>query len=179
MQIINGWLREAKKCESPNFNQRPAESKVSLLVIHNIALPPETFGANYIEQFFQNCLPVDDHPYFKTIEELKVSSHFLIKRDGELIQFVSCDNRAWHAGKSSYCGQDNCNDYSIGIELEGADDIQYEDLQYCKLAALTQAIQVAYPEITKERITGHEHIAPERKTDPGPAFDWDMYRSRL
>ncbi len=179
MNIRKGWLEGAKQCPSPNFNHRPCGALINLLVIHNISLPPNTFGNNYIEQFFQNSLPVDEHPYFQTIAELSVSSHFLIKRDGEIVQFVSCDDRAWHAGQSSFCGQGNCNDYSIGIELEGADDIPYETAQYRQLTRLTQAIQLAYPAITSERITGHEHIAPDRKTDPGPVFDWQAYRESL
>jgi AmpD protein len=179
MIIVDGWGDEVTQCVSPNFNTRPNDQNISLLVIHNISLPPKQFGNHYIEQFFQNCLPVNDHPYFKTIENLEVSSHFLIKRTGEIVQFVSCDDRAWHAGLSTFGGVENCNDYSIGIELEGADDIAYTNEQYEKLSILTKAIQVAYPKITGSRITGHEHISPGRKTDPGPRFDWVMYRKSL
>lgn len=175
MNIINGWLDTAKHSPSPNFNSRPANASISLLVIHNISLPPKCFGNDYIEQFFQNSLPVDEHTYFKEIAHLQVSSHFLIKRSGAIVQFVSCNDRAWHAGQSTFLGEENCNDFSLGIELEGADDIDYESVQYRALVELTHAIQQAYPAISKERITGHEHIAPDRKTDPGPAFDWPAY----
>ena len=179
MELVDGWLNTAKKCHSPNYNERPEHTPVSLLVVHNISLPPKRFGNDYIERFFQNDLPIDDHEYFQSIANLKVSSHFLIKRSGEIVQFVSCNDRAWHAGQSCFCGTDNCNDFSIGIELEGADDIAYDEEQYNQLAALTAAIKAAYPEISNERITGHEHISPGRKTDPGPAFDWDRYRSLI
>lgn len=179
MKICNGWLAGARKCPSPNYNERPQAAPINLLVVHNISLPPKSFGNNYIELFFQNCLPVGEHPYFETIRDLQVSSHFLVKRNGEIVQFVSCNDCAWHAGQSSFCGQENCNDFSIGVELEGADDIPYQAIQYSQLAALTNAIQESYPEITKERITGHEHIAPQRKTDPGPAFDWTLYRNSI
>jgi N-acetyl-anhydromuramoyl-L-alanine amidase len=179
MRIINGWLDVAKHLPSPNFNSRPHNAPINLLVIHNISLPPKCFGNNYIERFFQNCLPIDEHSYFKTIEGMQVSSHFLIKRTGEIVQFVSCEDRAWHAGKSVFLGEENCNDFSLGVELEGADDINYEPLQYQALIELTRAIQHTYPEICLDRIAGHEHIAPGRKTDPGPAFDWVAYRTRI
>ena len=179
MKFINGWLDEAKHVPSPNFNCRPDQSVVNLLVIHNISLPPNQFGGAYIEQFFQNCLPWDEHPYFKSIEGLEVSSHFLIKRDGELVQFVSCFDRAWHAGASEFCGVDNCNDYSIGVELEGSDCEAYTSAQYSQLAELTKLLQTEFPEITRERITGHSNISPGRKTDPGESFDWERYVSKL
>jgi len=129
--------------------------------------------------FFQNELSIDQHPYFVEIAELQVSSHFLIERTGTLVQFVNMNDRAWHAGLSSFAGRDNCNDYSIGIELEGTDDIPYTDAQYKVLADLTKAVQYQHPAITMDRITGHEHIAPGRKTDPGPAFDWLRYRADI
>lgn len=179
MNIVDGWLAEAKKVPSPNFNQRPLNATVNLLVIHNISLPPEQFDNSYIEQFFQNQLPTGDHPYFETLIGVEVSSHFLIKRDGKLIQFVSCNDRAWHAGKSSFCGVENCNDFSIGIELEGTDTQAYTEAQYASLAELTQSIQVSYPEVTSDRIVGHCDIAPDRKTDPGESFDWQYYRKCL
>ena len=148
-------------------------------MIHNISLPPEQFGGDYIQALFQNCLNPDDHPYFREIHQLTVSSHFLIRRDGSLLQFVPCDRRAWHAGVSCFAGRENCNDFSIGIELEGADTVPYEDVQYATLTELTALLQCHYPAIDDTRITGHEHIAPGRKTDPGPAFDWTTYRARL
>jgi len=179
MKIVDGWLTQATKFSSPNFNIRPINQAVNLLVIHNISLPPAEFGNCYIEKFFLNQLPYDDHCYFEQLKGLEVSSHFLIKRSGEILQFVSCDNRAWHAGQSSYCGKENCNDFSIGIELEGTDHIPYEISQYNALHLLTLAIQNTYPEITNSRITGHEQISPGRKTDPGPSFNWPTYLARL
>jgi len=179
MKLINGWLDEAKHVPSPNFNSRPDQPTVNLLVIHNISLPPSQFGGAYIEQFFQNCLSWDEHPYFKSIEGLEVSSHFLIKRDGELVQFVSCFDRAWHAGTSAFCGVDNCNDYSVGVELEGTDCEAYTSAQYSMLAGLTKSLQAEFPGITRERITGHSDISPGRKTDPGDSFDWGRYLSKL
>ena len=174
-----GWLKGVKHVPSPNYNDRPDDSLVSLLVIHNISLPPGQFGSPYIEQFFQNKLSWNEHPYFKSIEGLEVSAHFLIKQDGELVQFVSCDDRAWHAGASSFCGEDNCNDYSIGIELEGTDMAAYTEAQYSGLIALTKQLQAKFPEISVARIKGHSDIAPGRKTDPGESFDWSRYLKAL
>lgn len=179
MQVLNGWLDEAKKVPSPNFNERPANKPVNLIVIHNISLPPETFDTPYIELFFQNKLPCSAHPYFESLRGLEVSSHFLIKRQGEIVQFVSCNDRAWHAGQSTFCGEANCNDYSIGIELEGTDCLPYTEQQYKMLRELTQALLQAYPAISKERITGHQTIAPDRKTDPGESFDWQGYLASI
>lgn len=179
MKIVNGWLTQATCIESPNFNQRPAGVSINTLVIHNISLPPGQFGTQYIEQFFLNQLPCHVHPYFETLRGIEVSSHFLIKRDGEIIQFVSCLDRAWHAGASRFCGQDNCNDFSLGIELEGCDDVPYDDRQYQALIELTRAIQTAYPEIVAQRITGHSDIAPGRKTDPGDSFQWSRFLGGL
>lgn len=170
-----GWLLQARQCPSPNYDQRPAGTTVSLLVIHNISLPPGQFENGYIEAFFQNQLNPQAHPYFATIAELKVSSHLLIKRNGECLQFVPFEQRAWHAGVSCFNGVAACNEYSIGIELEGTDDVPYTDAQYQQLVDVTEKIQQQYPAITASRITGHEHIAPGRKTDPGPAFDWPRY----
>ncbi|MEH6469482.1 MAG: 1,6-anhydro-N-acetylmuramyl-L-alanine amidase AmpD [Porticoccus sp.] len=170
-----GWLVEARRVLSPNFNSRPAQTGVSLLVIHNISLPPGQFGGPYICDFFTNSLDTSCHPYFEEISDLKVSAHLLIDREGNLIQFVSFDDRAWHAGESCYEDMNNCNDYSIGIELEGADNMPYSDHQYDVLAALTRTLSIQYPTITKQRIVGHSDIAPGRKTDPGPAFDWQRY----
>ncbi len=175
MQVNEGWLSGVIHCPSPHFNQRPTGESISLLVIHNISLPPGEFGGGHVQQFFQGKLDSAAHPYFTFIAEMQVSAHFLIERTGQITQFVSCLDRAWHAGQSRYAGRDQCNDFSIGIELEGADDVPYSDAQYQALSALTQCLRKAYPAITLSRITGHEHIAPGRKTDPGPAFDWGRY----
>lgn len=179
MMIVDGWLDAAKRCPSPNFNQRPKGEQPCLLVIHNISLPPGRYGGGFIEAFFQNSLDSSKDPYFKEIQNLQVSAHFLIARDGALTQFVSCLDRAWHAGVSVFCGRENCNDYSIGIELEGQDSEAYTAEQYESLAYLTGAIIEAYPKINSEQIVGHCHIAPERKTDPGPAFDWLRYKTSI
>jgi AmpD protein len=179
MSFENGWFEMAERCISPNFNARPAGQKPQLLVIHNISLPPKQYGGGYIERFFQNQLEPTEHPYFEEIAHLEVSAHFLIRRDGSLVQFVSCDARAWHAGVSCYQGRDNCNDFSIGIELEGCDDEPYKDEQYTSLTQLTNAVMAAYPLISPSRVTGHEDIAPGRKTDPGKAFDWPRYKASL
>lgn len=176
--IKDGLISPGLWCPSPNYNSRP-KAEISLLVIHNISLPPAQFGGNFIEQFFQNKLNKTDHPYFAEIFELKVSSHVLIKRDGQLIQFVNLNDRAWHAGQSCYQQRENCNDFSIGIELEGTDDLAYTDEQYQVLSALTKVLLQAYPDINKTRITGHDQIAPRRKTDPGNAFDWQRYFQSL
>lgn len=175
----SGRFPDARWCPSPNFGPRPDGSSISLLVVHNISLPPEQFGGPHIENFFCNCLDTTAHPYFETIAELKVSAHALIRRDGSVIQFVSCLDRAWHAGRSSFQGKEECNDYSIGIELEGADDVPYTDDQYRALARLALLAMTAWPEITPGRIAGHSDIAPGRKTDPGPAFEWSRFRALL
>ena len=177
--ILNGWLNIAQKIPSPNFNRRPENTGVSLLVIHNISLPPGEFGGGFVQQFFQNTLDARTHPYFETIASLQVSAHLFIERDGKVTQFVSFADRAWHAGASSYDGVANCNDYSIGIELEGTDDRPYTDAQYSQLAKVTRQLLLTYPTLTPERIVGHEHIAPGRKTDPGPCFDWSRYFAQL
>ncbi len=179
VHINDGWIEGAEPCLSPNFNQRPDNTAISLLVIHNISLPPGDFGGGYVQQFFQNKLDASVHPYFATIAELKVSAHLFIERDGKITQFVPFDSRAWHAGSSSFAGVANCNDYSIGIELEGADDIPYTDAQYTALEKVSRQLLLTYPKLTPERITGHSDIAPGRKTDPGPAFDWQRYRNVL
>lgn len=166
-----GWLNGAKHIPSPNFNARPS-NEVSLLVIHNISLPPGQFATGMVEALFTNQLPIDAHPYFKQLEGLRVSAHFLIERSGEIKQFVSCNDRAWHAGTSSFQGRENCNDFSIGVELEGTDDLAYTDNQYNSLNMLIKILKNHYPSIKKDRICGHSNIAPDRKTDPGPAFDW-------
>lgn len=174
-----GWLKNARAVPSPNFNARPPGADISLLVIHNISLPPGQFAGNDVEQFFCNRLDCSAHPYFAQIADLKVSSHLFIRRDGEVVQFVSLFERAWHAGRSDFEGQVECNDYSIGVELEGADDLQYSEAQYARLIELSRQLMVLFPAITADRIVGHNHIAPGRKTDPGPAFDWQFYLSHL
>lgn len=174
----SGWCHGIRHCPSPNCNVRP-RGEISLLVIHNISLPPGQFGTGKVQAFFQNRLVADEHPYFAGIATLQVSAHFLIERDGAITQFVSCNERAWHAGQSSFGGRENCNDFSLGIELEGTDEQPFADAQYAALVALTRVLQRAYPALTLERICGHSDIAPTRKTDPGPAFDWPRLRAAL
>ena len=174
----SGWCDGIQHCPSPNFNQRPL-GEVSLLVIHNISLPPGQFGTGKVQAFFQNRLDAGEHPYFAGIASLKVSAHFFIERDGAVTQFVSCNQRAWHAGQSLFEARDNCNDFSLGIELEGTDDLPFTVAQYTALIELTGQLQAAYPAITTDRICGHSDIAPGRKTDPGPAFDWPRLRMAL
>ncbi|WP_246125086.1 1,6-anhydro-N-acetylmuramyl-L-alanine amidase AmpD [Exilibacterium tricleocarpae] len=174
-----GWLRGVQRVVSPNFNRRPPGASVSLLVIHSISLPPGRYGGGHIERFFTNSLDLSEHPYFQTLVDLRVSAHLLIARDGGVTQFVSCFDRAWHAGASCYQQQDNCNDFSIGIELEGTDVDAYTDEQYRELAAVTRALLGAFPELTPQAIAGHSDIAPGRKTDPGAGFDWRRYRADL
>ena len=179
MGVDGGWLEGAEQCHSPNCNARPDPADISLLVIHNISLPPGEFGGVCIREFFCNELDCDTHPYFDRLRDLKVSAHLLITRAGALVQFVPFDRRAWHAGVSRFEGRDNCNDYSIGIELEGTDTAAYTEAQYASLAQVTGELMQAYPAITPGRITGHSDIAPGRKSDPGPAFDWPYYRGLL
>jgi AmpD protein len=174
-----GHLGIARWMGSPNADERPSGIDPDLLVIHNISLPPGHFGGPWIEQLFQNRLEADAHPYFATIAGLRVSAHLLIRRDGEVLQFVELHRRAWHAGRSVFQGRPECNDYSIGIELEGSDDRAFTDVQYQRLALASALIRERYPAITPERITGHQDIAPGRKTDPGPGFDWPRYRAQL
>lgn len=174
-----GWLANAVQCPSPNVNKRPAGQDISLLVIHNISLPPGEFGTGCVVDFFCNQLDSAKHPYFSTIAELKVSAHLFIDRLGNLTQFAPFMARAWHAGSSVFQGVEDCNDYSVGIELEGCDNIAYTNAQYTALAAVTLQLLKAYPKITSERIVGHCDIAPERKTDPGLAFDWARYHFLL
>ena len=172
----DGWAADAVRRPSPNFDARAEGTPVSLLVIHNISLPPGQFGGPYIEDLFCNRLDCDAHPYFDQLRTLRVSAHFLIRRDGEVMQFVSAGDRAWHAGVSSFCGRERCNDFSIGIELEGTDFEAFDPRQYESLASLTLALCLRYP-LTD--VAGHEHIAPGRKTDPGPCFDWGHFRKSL
>lgn len=178
MKVVNGIIDQAQWLPSPNFGERP-QTDISLLVVHNISLPPGQYGGGYVQQFFQNGLSPDEHPYFAEIANLQVSSHLFIERSGKLVQFVNLNDRAWHAGISAFKGRENCNDYSIGIELEGCDHEAYTEAQYRVLADVTQALMLAYPDITPERIVGHEHIAPGRKTDPGPAFNWSAFKKDI
>lgn len=174
-----GWLSSATHIPSPNCNERPDAGDISLLVIHNISLPPGEFSNGCVEQFFCNQLDHSAHPYFQEIEGVEVSAHFLISREGEVVQFVPLPERAWHAGVSCFEGRDGCNDFSIGIELEGTDSEPYSNNQYRSLIALTRTLMQTYPQITRERIVGHSDIAPGRKTDPGPAFDWARFKQAL
>lgn len=174
-QIIEGLLSPAAVHLSPNQDARPDQQDISLLVIHNISLPPGQFGGPYIEQLFCNGLNPEEHSYFKDIYQLRVSAHVLIRRGGEVMQFVPFHRRAWHAGQSCFRGRTCCNDYSIGIELEGSDDLFFMDAQYQALSAITRCLMQRYQHLTIDRICGHEHIAPGRKTDPGPHFDWRRY----
>ncbi len=178
IDTATGTLQEARKVASCNCDSRPDDEDISLIVIHNISLPPGEFGGPYIDQLFTNQLDPDTHPYFREIHELRVSSHLLIRRDGQLIQYVPFHQRAWHAGVSEYCGRERCNDFSIGIELEGTDELPFEDIQYTQLAKIIIELRRCYPAIAKDAITGHSDIAPGRKTDPGPAFDW-AYLNKL
>ncbi|MGI2854830.1 1,6-anhydro-N-acetylmuramyl-L-alanine amidase AmpD [Shewanella algae] len=177
-QWHDGWYRQANHSPSPHFNRRP-DAEVSLLVIHNISLPAGHFGLPYIEQLFLGQLDVAADASFAELKGLQVSAHFLIRRDGELRQYVSVDQRAWHAGVSSFQGRSGCNDFAVGIELEGTDDSGFTEAQYHTLITLTQNLRLAYPDISKERIVGHSDIAPGRKTDPGPGFDWQRYLQAL
>ena len=172
----DGWYQFSGHCPTPNFGPRPTGTTISLIVIHSISLPPGQFGGNEVEQLFTNQLDWNAHPYFKNIEGLKVSSHFYIRRQGELQQFVSCNNRAWHAGTSSYLGRSNCNDFSIGIELEGLEGDGFEACQYETLESLCAALLQNYP---IAHLAGHEHIAPDRKNDPGVGFDWPLMQKSL
>jgi AmpD protein len=177
--ISDNWLRDVRIISSPNWDQRPIGTKIDLLVIHSISLPPGEFGGEWINDLFQNSLNTKAHPAFAALSGLKVSAHLLIRRDGEIIQYVPLAARAWHAGVSQFQGRDKCNDFSVGIELEGCDTIPFTTIQYTKLVQLTRIIQKIYPAITLERIVGHNQIAPGRKTDPGPLFDWKRYTQKL
>lgn len=186
LSIQDGWFCAARRVESPHANARPkvieqtnTDANISLLVIHNISLPPNQFGSDDVERLFLGQLDPKKHPFFNTIKHLQVSAHLFIRRNGELVQFVSMQDRAWHAGISSFQGQAGCNDYAIGIELEGTDELPFTECQYQQLGSVTQSIQSHYPCISLGRIVGHNDIAPGRKTDPGPCFDWSKYRLLL
>ena len=173
-----GWCSGVSHCPSTHCNERP-QAEVSLLVLHNISLPPGQFGTGKVQEFFTRGLNASEHPYFATIAELRVSAHFFIERDGRVSQFVSCLQRAWHAGVSSFAGRENCNDFSLGIELEGTDYLPYSAAQYDALVVLVKQLLATYPALSVERICGHSDIAPGRKTDPGSAFDWQRLRTAL
>lgn len=170
-----GWLSGARRIPSPNCDARPAGEALSLLVVHNISLPPGEFGGPGVIELFTNRLDPAAHPYYATIRDLKVSAHFFIRRDGELIQFVPCGQRAWHAGASCWVGRERCNDFSIGVELEGTDTAPFTEAQYASLAELARVLRQAYPSLLN--VAGHSDIAPGRKTDPGPHFDWRKFRA--
>jgi AmpD protein len=175
----SGYVSQARKVESPNCDDRPAQCSPSLIVVHGISLPPGEFGGPYIDQLFTNSLSADAHPYFAAIADVQVSAHFLIRRDGELIQYVPVDRRAWHAGESCHDGRDCCNDFSIGIELEGEDNTPYERSQYDCLARLVGTLRNELNTLADAAIVGHSDIAPGRKTDPGEAFDWQAFNRLL
>lgn len=175
----SGWMRGARRVASPNFDARPGGILPELIVVHGISLPPDEFGGPWIDRLFTNTLPPAAHPYFEKIQALKVSTHLLVRRDGEPVQYVPFHERAWHAGASSYQGRERCNDFSVGIELEGADHLPYEPAQYRVLSAAILALCEAYPSLSTSRIAGHSDIAPGRKTDPGPAFDWQRLYALL
>jgi len=172
----NGWLSGIRQCPSPNFGPRPSAAGISLIVVHSISLPPGQYGTGRVEQLFTNTLDWEAHPYFQTIRGLEVSAHFLLARNGAITQFVSVLDRAWHAGKSSWQGQDNCNDYSVGIELEGLEGETFEPQQYQQLAWLCGQLAAQWP-VTQ--VVGHEHVAPGRKQDPGPGFQWPALEQAL
>jgi len=175
----SGKLLDAEFIASPNYDDRPNPDDISLIVVHNISLPPGEFGGPWITDLFTNRLDPHRHPYFQEIYQMTVSSHFLIRRDGHIIQFVPLHKRAWHAGKSNYCGRERCNDFSIGIELEGSDFTPFEDQQYLKLSRLINVLCDNYSALNHDTLTGHSDIAPGRKTDPGPHFDWSRLRKLL
>jgi N-acetyl-anhydromuramoyl-L-alanine amidase len=178
----SGLLHPARQVVSPNRDERPPGMLPELIVVHSISLPPDEYGGPWIDRLFTNTLPrnaPDVHPFFATVMNLQVSSHLLIRRDGQFVQYVPFHLRAWHAGASSYCGRERCNDFSIGIELEGSDERAYEPAQYRALKDAIHALCRAYPSLSPERVAGHSDIAPGRKTDPGPAFDWPRLRAML
>jgi N-acetyl-anhydromuramoyl-L-alanine amidase len=176
VDLKTGLMREARQVASPNCDSRPSGVEADLIVIHGISLPPGEFGGPWIERLFTNRLPAEIHPYFAEVAALRVSSHLVVQRDGALTQYVSFADRAWHAGQSIYEGREACNDFSVGVELEGADTLPYEATQYDALAQAVAALCAAYPRLSAQRLVGHSDISPGRKTDPGPAFDWPRAR---
>ena len=179
IDAATGLLSGARQVLSPHFDERPNGAVIDLIVVHGISLPPGEFGGPWIDRLFTGELPADAHPYFRAVAGQRVSTHALIRRTGEIVQYVPFDRRAWHAGASQYQGRSTCNDFSIGIELEGTDDQAYEEVQYERLAALIETLLAAYPSLSRDRIAGHSEVAPGRKTDPGPAFDWARLRGLL
>ncbi len=179
IDAVTGLVLDARQLPSPNCDARPGGVEPELLVIHGISLPPGEFGGPWIDQLFTNRLSAEAHPYFAQIAHLAVSSHLLVRRDGELVQYVPLHLRAWHAGESCFDGRQRCNDFSIGVELEGADDVPYTEAQYRALTELVDSLLAAYPSLTPERIVGHADISPGRKTDPGDAFDWERLLAGL
>ncbi len=179
INTTTGLLEQAVYLSSPHYDERPPGMPVDMVVIHNISLPPGEFGSDSIERFFCGKLDKTAHPYFEEIADMRVSSHLFIKRSGDIIQFVPFHQRAWHAGESFFDGRTRCNDFSIGIELEGTDDLPYEDVQYQQLAGVISTLLREYPRIARDRIVGHADIAPVRKTDPGPAFNWEYLKGML
>jgi AmpD protein len=176
VDLDSGWMQGVRHVPSPNCDARPDHVDAELIVVHGISLPPGEFGGPWIDRLFTNKLPPEEHPYFAEIATLKVSSHLCIRRDGALTQYVSFHDRAWHAGRSCYAGREDCNDFSIGIELEGTDTLPYEAVQYRTLADCVTVLLGAYPRLSASRLVGHSDIAPGRKTDPGPSFDWGLAR---
>lgn len=176
LDLRTGRVEPARFAPSPNHDARPKGSKVEALILHCISLPPGGYGGRHVERFFQNRLDPSEHPYFRTIAGMQVSAHFFVRRGGALVQFVPTHRRAWHAGVSRCLGRERANDFTVGIELEGTDDTPFTDVQYRTLRRLTRALFAAYPALNARRLFGHSEIAPGRKTDPGPHFDWDRYR---
>ena len=179
IDIETGWLDGVRRLDSPNCDERPSGCKPDLIVIHGISLPPGEFGGTGIDELFSNTLDPNAHTYYREICHLRVSSHALITRRGEVTQYVSFARRAWHAGESNYCGREACNDFSVGVELEGTDDCVYEDVQYERLAQIVRALRRTYASLRRAEIVGHSDIAPGRKTDPGPCFDWGTLEALL
>jgi AmpD protein len=179
IDAVTGLCVGVRQVLSPHFDARPKGSAPELLIVHGISLPPGEFGGPWIDRLFTGTLPADAHPSFRERAGLRVSAHMFIRRDGQIVQYVPCSARAWHAGQSQYRGRSNCNDFSIGIELEGTDDTPYTDAQYAQLAALAAALLGAYDSLNEEHIVGHSDVAPGRKTDPGASFDWPRWRALL
>jgi AmpD protein len=179
VDTATGLVTPSRQVPSPNHDERPPDVTADLIVVHNISLPPGEFGGPWIDRLFTNTLPAAAHPFFATIEQLRVSTHLLVQREGTVVQYVPLQRRAWHAGVSSYLGREKCNDFSIGIELEGTDDTAFAPAQYATLSRLIVALCAAYPQLSPARLTGHSDIAPGRKTDPGPCFDWPRLRAML
>jgi AmpD protein len=176
IDLDSGLMRGARQVTSPNHDSRPPGIEADLIVVHGISLPPGEFGGPWIDRLFTNTLPPEVHPYFAEVAPLRVSSHMVIERDGAVAQYVRFTERAWHAGRSSYQGRVACNDFSVGVELEGTDTLPYEAAQYAALAEVVAALCAAYPRLSPDRLVGHSDVAPGRKTDPGPAFDWPLAR---